>query len=206
MGSAETHSVVAGDWKVTFDTVTPVSTNVMWVESNGLKNNGFYEIWLNASYQLAIINILENNPGSRAPIDRSNLEKYLHLYLSTAKDPIINDYKINGKDGLIGHGWSNDIGAMNYAAVYPIDLTPDKTASILITIGSFLGEKPSMEIINSVKVEQFDPRANSLPSNAPLPPIAYTRQAAGTRDDPIPIGTAVNLGDGMANCSTQCRS
>ena len=198
-GYAEEYSVVAGDWRVTFDTNTPVSTNVMWSESSGMKNGGFFSIWANTSYQVSGIALLELEIGSQSPTTRDYLEGYLQSIASTKLSKSdIGDYKIDGKNGLVAHQWNDKLRSMAYMAVFPADPTLDDTATTFVEYLSFIGETPSMEIINSIHVVDLGARANSSASNyLPRQPVpTTTRQATGTRDDPIPLGTTVDLGDG----------
>lgn len=167
IASAKDYSVTAGDWKVTFNTSTPVSTNVAWTESNGMKGNGFFFIWINTSYQVSSIALLEQPEGVRVPAARKDLEEYLRA--ETPKELLgspVNDFKIDGNDGLIAHGWYNELATTAYAACFPADPTPNNTATTIVQYLSFIGEKPSMEIINSLHVEYSRTGATS-------PPISY---------------------------------
>lgn len=199
IGSAKEYSVIAGDWRVTFDTNTPVSTNVTWSEHSGMKNGGFFIVWANTSYQVSGIALYELEMGAQAPTTRNYLESYLKSIEATELSKSdISDYKIDGKDGLVAHQWNSEQGLMAFMAIFPTDPILYDTATTFVGYYSFIGETPSMEIINSIHVERLGPQADSSVSNyLPLQSSPTTpRQAAGTRDDPIPIGTAVDLGDG----------
>jgi hypothetical protein len=202
IGSAKEYSVIAGDWRVTFDTNTPVSTNVMWNEPSGLinfKNDGYFSVWVNTSTHASGIGLMELEMDTPAPITRDYLEVYLQSLASTKLSKSdMNDYKIDGKDGLVAHKWDSEVGSAAYMAVFPVDPTIDDTATTFVEYISFIGETPSMEIINSIHVERLDPQADSsVSNNLPRQSVPTTpRRAAGTRDDPIPIGTVVDLGDG----------
>ncbi|MGD0954482.1 MAG: hypothetical protein ABR985_19180 [Methanotrichaceae archaeon] len=126
---------------------------------------------------------------------RDYLKNYLEPAIKDLPSPVLTDYKIDGKDGLMMHGWSNKLNTTVYAACYPADPDPNNTATMLVYYLSYIGEKPSMDVINSLHVEKSSTQITSTqPSQAT--PTSYTPQATGTRDDPEPIGTAVNLGDG----------
>lgn len=199
IGSAKEYSAIAGDWRVTFDTNTPVSTSVTWSESSGMKNGGFFIVWANTSYQVSGIALYELEMGSQAPTTRNYLESYLTSIAATKLSKSdISDYDIDGKDGLVAHQWDSEQGLMAFMAIFPTDPILYDTATTFVGYYSFIGETPSMEIINSIHVERLGPQADSSVSNyLPLQSSPTTpRQAAGTRDDPIPIGTAVDLGDG----------
>lgn len=98
IGSAKEYSVIAGDWRVTFDTNTPVSTNVTWSEHSGMKNGGFFIVWANTSYQVSGIALYELEMGAQAPTTRNYLESYLKSIEATELSKSdISDYKIDGQ-------------------------------------------------------------------------------------------------------------
>ncbi|MGD0954483.1 MAG: hypothetical protein ABR985_19185 [Methanotrichaceae archaeon] len=45
VASARDYSVTAGNWNVSFNTSTPVFTNGVWSELQGMKNNGYFLIY-----------------------------------------------------------------------------------------------------------------------------------------------------------------
>ena len=175
------YSASAGDWKVSFSTNTPVSTNVGWKESSGMKNGGFYLIWINSSYQVAGITLFELGQNEQAPTTRDWQLKYLQSITSTDLSKLtVSDRKIDDKDGLIARYWDDKLGLIACAACYPFDPAPDNTATAIIEFLSFIGETPSSEIINSIHVTKDSGSMFSRPFAGPTSAYAGPGQGAKT--------------------------
>jgi len=198
---ATEYSVTVENWHVTFDANDTVYTKTQWNEPKDISNNGYYTIWVAydpnadmAARSSAILLFTFNNPS---PVDRTWLEGYTKGLLSPFNEtPLISGHTIDGEKGIVCEGWSTADGRIVYGAMYPVDPATDNTAQKFVGFISLLDRNTSYEILNSLHVEYSVKQATSSALNSqPAQTAPYTRRATGTRDDPVPIGTTIDLGD-----------
>lgn len=199
---AKDYSVTAGNWKVDFKSNEILYTNA---KLNSLADGSeYYEVSINKDPGItsrASSLFFWNYFNSPAPSNRAWMVKYItSLFNATNKTPTISDYSIDGQKALIAEGWSADFEKFVYGAMYPIDPTSDNTASQMVGFLSNLDKKTSFEIIDSLHVEYDEnvPQSSTSAWSTQSSSLALNEPASalGTRENPIPMGTSVNLGDG----------
>jgi len=207
--SAKDYSVTAGNWQVDFKSTETLYTSAEWKAPANSDDTGYYMVWVNkdpgTTSRTSSIFLFDYGPKLSAPTNRAWMEKYVYGLISPFNNtPSISDYIIDGKKALIAEGWTKEYEKFVYAAMYPFDPTTDNTAQKFVGFSSNLDKKTTFEIINSIQVVYLSTQANSSAlSSSDLQSIrsaqstpTYTAQDVGTRENPVPIGTPVDLGDG----------
>jgi len=199
---AKDYSATAGNWQVNFKSNETLYTSVEWEAPASSEDVGYYMIWVNKDQgttpRTSSIFLFDYSPNS-APTNRAWMEAYASGLISGFNNtPSMSEYNIDGKRALIAEGWSNEFEKFVYAAMYPFDPTTENTAQKFVGYGSNLDKETTFEIINSIHVEYLSTHsASSALSSQLIQSVpTYTALAAGTRENPVPIGTIVDLGDG----------
>ena len=129
---------------------------------------------------------------------KSTYDGDLRIILDNSQGKMIDEWNTTASDAIahvqdetIGTGWVESIINASHG-VKTITLGHEKALSdtdivsakdYLVTAGNWnLGAQTTSSVSNSQPLQSA--------------PITYTRQATGTREDPIPMSTTVDLGDG----------
>ena len=208
---AKYYSVTAGNWQVDFKSNETLYTSVEWKAPANSDGVGFYMVWVKkdpeTTSRTSAIFLYDYSPNS-VPTNRAWMEKYVSGLISGFNNtPSISEYFIDGRKALIAEGWSKEFEKFTYAVMYPFDPTTDNTAQKFVGFNSNLDKKTTSEILDSLHVEyaassQIPQTLVTTTTNieyAESPKATQTpvtAQAVGTRKNPVPIGMAVDLGDG----------
>lgn len=188
ISSAKQTEVLVGDWKITFNTSDTIYITTQNHPPDESDNVGYYIIWINKtpyiSSDLATIFLYYSSLPS-PPVNRIE-EIGRSLYTGIGVTPTMSMYIIDGESGYVCQAQSDAYGKTVYGAI-----APSKTAR-LIGFLSLLDKDISYEIINSLHVEQSDKWTYTQPFKTD----PAVKAASGTRENPIPMGTIVDLGDG----------
>jgi len=201
---ARDYAITAENWRINFATDCAIYTNTDWTPPRAATDTGFYTVWITEDPSLTIKNSAVFLFSTPIPIsiDRTRLEHYVTSLLSPLTTAFsMKNYSIDDKDGILGEGWADQYGRTAYGAMYPLDPTTSinyETATKFVGFVSLLDNRTTHEILDSLHVEYLAvPQTISIASVLPIQPAASSNyQHAGTREDPIPMGTTVDLGDG----------
>jgi hypothetical protein len=209
LASAKDYSATAGNWKVDFKSNDTLYTEVQWNEPADSSSSGYYMVWVKedpgTTTRSGAFSLLEyDNP---VPFGKESLKGWMSLFFSTFnRTPIMSDYTIDGINALIAEGWNDTFGRIVYGAIYPIGINSYDSAQKSVGFLSLLDRETTLEILDSLHVEYVDsPQTPETPvtttanienvESSQVTQTSVISQAVGTRENPVPMGTSVDLGD-----------
>jgi hypothetical protein len=208
------YSITAGNWKAEFKSNETLYTSVDWTAPESSSHAEYFMIWIKkdpGETSRASSLFLFDYGLNSASSNKAWMEEYVSSLISGFNSsPSISEYLIDGQQALIAEGWSNQFEKFTYAAMYPFDPTKDNTAQKFVGFASNLDKETSFEILDSLHVEYNNTMQNSqesltnnwIYSNEAQKTYqsaqsnSNTTQVMGTRENPVPMGTTVDLGDG----------
>jgi hypothetical protein len=157
--------------------------------------------WLNSTTTGVNTYVALNDFGLSLPAGNDRLQQAItNLFSGFNSSPRISTQTIGGQAGLMGVGVSRIDGRVVYGAVAPIDLAANQTSRYLLFFLSTEDKMTALSILNSFRITHAGAHVFPVVQQQSTP--AYTaapvvqQAATGTRDDPFPVGTAVDLGNG----------
>lgn len=192
---AKDYSEIAGNWQVSFKSNDTLYLNSVWNEPTKDNDVGYYTVWAKEdpgeTTRSSAIELFEYD--TPIPFTGESLRGWMRLFLKYFNEtPIISDYAIDGKKAVLASGWDPNFGRTVWGAMYSIDIDEYGSGKRVVGILSLLDESVTREIVDSLHV-QYRSSKSSTPTSVAK---EASFSALGTRENPVPMGTSVNLGDG----------
>ncbi|HOT07520.1 MAG TPA: hypothetical protein PLI05_03505 [Methanotrichaceae archaeon] len=192
-GGNGTYRLEAGEWNVALQGPPGLETRAEWQAGDGA-GDGFYTLWLlDSAESYATIFIVEYaGPVTFGPEAlRGGLDQLLSPYHPVQVLSALRT--VDGSWGAVAEAFSQSLNRTVYAMLYPIGAGQDNSSSVTAGLVSLLDREASMQMIDTLHIQN----GQAKPDKPVLdPPSRPSFAPQGSREEPVPLGTPVDLVDG----------